>query len=961
MKIGGVRFASQKQFIHLIVEFRLKILWGNMQIPEATYRLQFNEKFTFGDAEKRVEYLRHLGISHIYASPIFKARHGSMHGYDIVDYDVISDEAGGRDGFNRLTDKVKNSGMGLILDIVPNHMAIDKDNKLLNELLENGPENSKNLHFDIDWNHHYDSLQGKLLLPILGNIYAACLEHQEIMLTYQKKGFALAYYDYLFPLKIESYVSILGHKLEELLDLTNRESAGIIKFLGVLYVIKNLPLDKDADGRSDEISFAKEMLWELYSQNTIIQSYIDNILIEFNGKKGDPGSFTLLDTIHDEQYYKLSYWKVANEELNYRRFFIINDLISVRIEDPAVFDTVHKLVIQLYNDGRISGLRIDHIDGLYNPAGYLQRLRCCVNDAYIVVEKILGTSESLPGDWLVDGTTGYDFCNIVNQLFCCSRNELKCTQLYQKFSGNYNSFEKTIKDAKRLILKKNMAGDIDNLASLIKTISTHDRWGSDITLYGLRSALVELMIRFPVYRSYINTNNFSEEDRSNLQNAINSARSDEPGLGREFDFIERFLFLRYDEGLSDDQKLKWTEVVMRFQQFTGPLSAKGVEDTVFYDYNRLISLNEVGGNPASFGIEIKQFHDFCKYRKKQFPFSMNTTSTHDSKRGEDARMRINYLSEIPEIWEEHVNRWREINKKYKSKKYGVEIPDGNDEYFFYQTLIGTYPLDTGCTDSYRKRLREYMLKAVREAKIHTAWIEYDKDYERGILSFVDIVTDRTISGEFFDTFTPFVQKAAKFGSYYSLSQCLLKMTTPGIPDFYQGAELWDLAMVDPDNRHLVDFDKRQAMINNDGFDTGNDYRSFQSMLEDCSSGIAKMLLINCVLGLRKRNRDIFQDGDYVDLNATGEYCNSIVPFMRIIQDRAVIVVAVRQLHSVNSFEQFPVSEQVWGDTCIEIPEIPSPNWREIITGKTMAIQKKIYMSDLLEMFPGAVLVSEGVN
>ncbi|HEX2956063.1 MAG TPA: malto-oligosyltrehalose synthase [Chitinispirillaceae bacterium] len=932
-----------------------------MQIPDATYRLQFNAEFTFEDAENRLEYLKHLGISHIYASPILKSRNGSMHGYDIVDYNVISERTGGMSGFERLTDKVKQLDMGWIQDIVPNHMAFDKENSLLNELLENGPENSITHHFDIDWNHQYDSLQGKLLIPILGNIYAACLEQGEIKLTYQNKGFALAYYDYLFPLKIESYVSILGHKMEQLLELTDRESAGIIKFLGVLYLIKNLPSERNTDGRSDEISFAKEMLWELYSNNMIIHSYIDNILIEFNGVYGDPGSFTLLDAIHDTQYFKLSYWKVANEELNYRRFFIINDLISVRVEDPAVFDTVHKLIFQLYKDGRINGLRIDHIDGLYDPYAYLQRLRCCVNDGYIVVEKILGTNELLPDDWLIEGTTGYDFCNIVNQLFCCSRNELKFTQLYQKFSGNYNSFEKTVKDAKRLILKKNMAGDIDNLASLIKTISTHDRWGSDITLYGLRSALVELMIRFPVYRSYINTGRFSEEDHTNLQKAINSARSDEPGLGREFDFIERFLMLRYDVGLSDDQKLKWTEVVMRFQQFTGPLSAKGVEDTAFYDYNRLVSLNEVGGNPASFGIGTDQFHNFCKYRNKKFPFSMNATSTHDSKRGEDARMRINYLSEIPEEWEKNINAWREINKKFKTKKYGVEIPDSNDEYFFYQTLTGTCPIDDVNSDSYRKRLREYMLKAVREAEIHTAWIEYDKDYERGILSFVDSVTDKTISREFFDTFTPFVRNAVKFGCYYSLSQCLLKMTAPGIPDFYQGSELWDLAMVDPDNRHSVDFEKRQAMINNVGFETGNDYRWFQSMLGDYSSGTAKMFLINRVLGLRKRNRDIFLDGAYIDLNSSGEFSNSIVPFMRIIENRAVIVIAVRQLKSVSSFDQFPLPEQVWGDTCIEIPEMPATNWREIITGKTIAVQKRVYMSDVLDMFPGAVLVSDGVN
>jgi (1->4)-alpha-D-glucan 1-alpha-D-glucosylmutase len=382
---------------------------------------------------------------------------------------------------------------------------------------------------------------------------------------------------------------------------------------------------------------------------------------------------------------------------------------------------------------------------------------------------------------------------------------------------------------------------------------------------------------------------------------------------------------------------------------------------VFYDFNRLISLNEVGGNPSSFGIEIKQFHDFCKSRQKRYPFSMNSTSTHDSKRGEDARMRINYLSEIPEIWEEHINRWREINKKYKSKKYGVEIPDGNDEYFFYQTLTGTYPFDTGCSVPYRKRLREYMLKAVREAEIHTAWIEYDKDYERGILSFVDSVTDETISREFFDTFIPFVRIAAKFGCYYSLSQCLLKMTAPGIPDFYQGSELWDLAMVDPDNRHLVDFAKRQKMINDAVFTNGNGYRSFQALLEDHASGAAKMALVKCVLGLRQRNQDIFQNGDFIDLNSSGEYGNSIVSFARTLADRMVIVIAVRHLQSVESFDRFPLPASVWKETYVEIPELPSTSWREVITGKTIAVDKRIYMNDVLEMFPGAVLVSDGIK
>jgi (1->4)-alpha-D-glucan 1-alpha-D-glucosylmutase len=932
-----------------------------MQIPDASYRLQFNKQFTFKDAEEIIDYLNTLGISHIYSSPVFKTRPGSTHGYDIVDYSEINDEIGGVGGFEHLIANAQKQGMGWIQDIVPNHMAFDKDNKPLNTLLENGPKNVMIQQFDIDWNHHYDYLQGKLLMPILGTIYASCLESGEIQLTYHKSGFALAYYNYRFPLKIESYVPVLGHRLETLLDLTNRESAGIIKFLGVLYVIKNLPADSNVDGRSDEISFAKEMLWELYSGNVIIHSYIDSILQEYNGVKGDSKSFGLLDSIHNEQYFKLSYWKVANEELNYRRFFIINDLISVRVEDSAVFGNVHELVFKLYNKGEITGLRVDHIDGLYDPFNYLQRLRQNASDAYIVVEKILGGNETIPHDWPVQGTTGYDFCNIVNQLFCCNENESQITQIYQKFSGNYHPFEKTVKDAKRLILKKNMAGDIDNLASLIKNISTHDRWGSDITLYGLRSALVELMIQFPVYRSYINYNNFSDEDRANLQKAIYKARTDEPGLGREFDFIERFLFLRYDTGLSEEQKIKWTEVVMRFQQFTGSLSAKGIEDTVFYDFNRMISLNEVGGDPLSFGTSMEKYHSFCKKRRDQFPYTMNTTSTHDSKRGEDVRMRINYLSEIPDLWEQSILKWREINKRFKKKKYGVEIPDSNDEYFFYQTLTGTYPLDCDDYTIYRKRVREYMLKAVREAKIHTAWIAYDKEYENGILCFVDSAIDEKISGEFLDSFLPFVEVVAAFGVFYSLSQCLLKMTSPGIPDFYQGSELWDLTMVDPDNRRTVDFKKRVSIIRDIEKESQvSNYSFFKYLLKDHSCGMSKLFLIRRVLEFRKTNRELFLDGEYVPLITSGTYHDSIVSFARVLENQIVIVVASRKLSTVKSFTEFPLTSDVWLDTCIEVPQFITDSWNDLITEKQIKNRNRIFIDEILDLFPCALLVSSKV-
>ena len=927
-----------------------------MVIPRSTYRLQFNPEFTFYDAQKIVPYLSRLGISHIYSSPIFKARKGSTHGYDIADPGQISDELGGRTEFEALSELVLQNKMGWIQDIVPNHMAFDSSNRLLMHLLENGPDFLKYQYFDIEWNHQYEAVRGKLLAPLLGDIYSECLERGEITLHYDRDGFSLQYYSNRFPLKIETYINVLSHGLEGLKTELGESHSGLIKLLGVLYAIKNIPASHEVDSRIAQVSFTKAILWELYNSDDVIRKFIDTNIKKFNGIPGKPDTFTLLDELHSEQLFKLSFWKVANEELNYRRFFTVNDLISVRVEDEQVFRNTHELIFELINQGRFDGVRVDHIDGLYDPQTYLERLRKEAPELYIVVEKILAHDETLAPVWPVQGTTGYDFLNYVNELFCDCKNKKEFDEIYSSFSGFKSRFEYLLYEKKKLIISKYMVGDIDNVALLIKKISGQDRRGSDITLYGLRRSLVGLLAFFPVYRSYITGTMFSSEDRGHLQKAILEAKRADPGFEREFAFIERFLLLQYEESSPDYKKQQWTEVVMRFQQFTGPLMAKGFEDTVLYVYNRLISLNEVGSWPNVFGIAPEIFHHFNLKRAKNWPNTMNSTSTHDTKRGEDTRARINVLSEIPQEWESNIKRWSKINKIHKFNS-GEEIPDSNDEYFFYQSLIGAYPFNDNEYDTFVKRMCEYMLKSVKEAEAHTAWIKADTEYEVNLMNFINKVLDRSISKDFHEEFSPFQKKVAKYGLYNSLSQCFLKMTSPGIPDFYQGTELWDLSLVDPDNRRPVDFKRRIEFLNQITDINPTKYGNFiNELFETWTDGRIKLFMIYRILQARNENFDIFQNGHYVPLHCTGIYHQNIITFIRKGSAGYVLAAVPRLLTSVVSENKLPLGEDVWKDTELRIPDDAPGKWTDAISGKTIKIGSSVSAGELFEQFPAALLV-----
>jgi (1->4)-alpha-D-glucan 1-alpha-D-glucosylmutase len=729
-----------------------------MQIPLATYRIQFTAAFDFKAAQAIVPYLAELGISDLYASPIFTARQGSMHGYDVVDPLQINPELGGQPGFDALRQDLRKSNLGWLQDIVPNHMAFDSQNHMLVDVLENGPDSRYRNFFDIDWNHPYGGIKGRVLAPFLGKFYGDCLESGELQVRYQQHGLSINYYAMSFPLRIESYSHVLMHDLGRLRDKLGRTHPDFVKFLGILYALKYIPSDEAGRERYDQITFIKSMLWELWSDSLEVKQYIEENIEVFNGESGKPESFNLLDNLLSEQFFRLSYWKVGNEELNYRRFFTVNDLISLCVENQTVFDTTHELILRLVQEEQFTGLRIDHIDGLYDPAEYLNRIREHAPELYVGVEKILEPHEETPLNWPIQGTTGYDFMSKVNCLFCQQSSEADFNSIYYQFIGKSTPCEALIDENKRLIIGKHLAGDIDNLAHLLKQISDLHRYASDFTMYGLKRALVEILALFPIYRTYISREGSRKADQECMKDVILRAKELIPNFNNELYFIEKFLLLDFDDHLSREDKELWLHFLMRMQQFTGPLMAKGVEDTVFYVYNRLISLNEVGSSACQFGISIEEFHNFNQSRSAQWPHALNATATHDTKRGEDVRARINVLSEIPQDWENQIKNWSAINAPLKDTVHGLPVPLPNDEYLLYQTLLGAFPFSKEEYAQFVDRIKEYLIKAIREAKVNSNWMRPETLYEESLSKFVDRILEDTEDNLFLQVFRPFQQR-----------------------------------------------------------------------------------------------------------------------------------------------------------------------------------------------------------
>ena len=923
-----------------------------MRVPEATYRLQFTAEFGFRPARETLDYLQALGISDLYASPIFAARPGSLHGYDVVDPNSINPELGSPHDFDRLTAAVRKRQMGWLQDIVPNHMAFDYRNRYLVNVLENGQSSRYYHFFDIFWEHFYDILRDRILAPFLGSFFGEALENGQLRLIYDQDGFAACYYNLRFPLKIESYLRLLTPCQEALRHHPGEEHPDYIQLLGVLYVLETLRTETGDPDRYRQITFIKNTLWNLYRKNPDIHQQIDGILHHTNGQVGDPDSFTPLEHLLNEQNFRLSFWKMAAEEINYRRFFSINDLISLQVERPEVFAETHRLLLQLTAEGIFTGLRIDHIDGLFYPTEYLQRLRQEVgDDCYIVVEKITDPGEPLP-PWPVQGTTGYEFMNLAGGLFCQKENARAFSRLYAAFTGLEIDYDDLVYEKKKLMVERHMMGDINNLAHLLKIIAGHHRYGSDITMYSLRRSLIEIMAAFPVYRSYFDPDGGRDSDRQFVTRAIAAALARNPGLANEFHYLQKILLLETDDFLPPEEKKLWLHFVMRFQQFTGPLMAKGFEDTLLYVYNRLLSLNDVGGAPERFGFSPEEMHVYFRQRQGEWPLALSATATHDHKRGEDVRARLNVLSEMPQEWARQLKNWSRLNRGKKGRVGRRKMPSANDEYFLYQTLLGTWPFGDFDRESYLERIQQYVVKAVREAKVYTAWIKPDNDYEQTYLDFVSRILTPAADNRFLAEFLPFQQRIAHFGILNSLGQTLLKLTAPGIPDIYQGTELWDLSLVDPDNRRPVDYRRRQQMLQS--LQAAPDRPALLAdLLARPEDGRLKLFLLWRALDLRHRQAALFHTGEYEPVGITGKYASHLFAFARRQGGTLAVTVIPRLLASLLPPGDYPLGEEFWQDTVLHLPA--DGNWQETFTG-TLHRGEHILAGEILRSFPVALLL-----
>jgi (1->4)-alpha-D-glucan 1-alpha-D-glucosylmutase len=941
-----------------------------MHIPTATYRLQLSPDFTFNDAAGIVQYLSDLGISHIYASPIFKARTGSRHGYDIVDPNQLNPELGTPEDFESLIDELRRHDMHWLQDIVPNHMAYDSNNLMLMDVLEKGPASQYFGFFDIAWTDPATGDTCQLLAPFLGRFYGEVLEAGEIRLVLDGNGFGITYGNLRLPLRLETYANVLERNLRALKERLGPDNPALATYADLIHKSRDstqssgsVPPPRgtnDMPGPSSAFEAAKKAFLDLVAGNQEVRSHLENTIAEFNGHAGDPASFDLLDDLLSHQLFRLAFWKVAAQEINYRRFANVNLLIGVRIEDGRVFDHSHNLIFDLIERGIISGLRIDHIDGLFDPAAYLERLHGKAPDTYMAVEKILASGEDLPPAWPVQGTTGYEFMNGVNGVFIDSRNAGNLTRLYRSFTGVASDYGELVRQKKKLVMERHMPETVDNLTHSAMHLAQLDRGSRDITVRGLRHALTEVMTGLSVYRTYVDERGIGESDRRYLSQSLDGALKKNPDHTYELNFLRKILLMEFTDDAGTGIRDQALDFIMRLQQFTGPLMAKGFEDTVFYVYNRLLSLNEVGGYPDRFGVSLGEFHDFNRRRLASHPDSMNATSTHDTKRGEDVRARLNVLSEMPEEWEKQVKTWRRLNYKKKLFIEGARVPDKNDEYFLYQTLVGAFPFEEGDLPAFTRRLRDYVIRAVREAKAHTAWIKPDSEYENAFILFVERILEPSESNDFLREFIPFRKKIAHYGILNSLSLTLLRLTAPGVPDTYQGCELWNLSLVDPDNRRPVDFAGRMSYLQDMADRARSDPRNLTSeILSTKEDGRMKLFLIYKGLGLRKQRKDLFARGDYMALETTGKHQHHVVASARKHESQYAVTVAPRFFTTLVNEVSLPLGRDVWEDTTILVPEGFPGRWRDAISDRLIEADHSLRLGDVLERLPVALLVNEG--
>lgn len=930
-----------------------------LSIPTATYRLQFHKGFNFRDALARVPYLHQLGISHIYASPIFRAAPGSTHGYDVCDHNELNPELGSREDFENFAHALKERGMGLIVDFVPNHMGIaESRNGWWQDVLENGPSSVYARFFDVDWHPRKLELENKVLLPILGDQYGRVLEAGELKVRFEDGIFFLEYYSTRLPLALGTIGSLL-ERAEKRLSQPSEELESIIT------AISHLPARTDnraekINERQRETRIIRERLSKLCHELNEVCSAI-HAEIDALQNPQPPENFDRLDALINDQSYRLSFWRVASEEINYRRFFDVNTLAAIRMELPEVFDATHKLLLELIGDGFVTGVRLDHIDGLALPAEYLSLLQSRAAAAlgregseegvYLIVEKILGPGERLREDWQIHGTTGYEFANEVTELLVDASAQPAITDSYNRFIEGNPSYRELVYDSKRLVMQVSMASEVNSLGQLLNRLSESNRWYRDFTVNALTTAVREVIACFPYYRSYLVPGQpVGEADSRIVTRAIASARRRNPAIERTvFEFLKNVLIPQENDPHPVDEHLRRT-FVLKFQQCTGPITAKGVEDTAFYIYNRFVALNEVGGEPGSFGTTIEAFHKKNGYRLSAFPHSLLATSTHDTKRSEDVRARLVSLSEAPREWAKAAKRWQTVNRRHKQKIDGEDAPDANEEYLLYQTLVGSWPLapmDNSARGEYVKRVQDYMLKALREAKVNSSWIEPNEAWENAVREFVAKILHPESGARFLKAFERYAETISHRGAFNSLSQTLLKLTLPGVPDFYQGMELWDFSLVDPDNRRPVDYEVRESALA--ALPVAD---STTEMLQHWKDSRIKLFLTHTLLQLRRERPHLFGKGDYIPAVATGTFAECCVAFERRWEGANLLVVAPR----LDSRLGFPAIGGLWKDTSLTLRST-SGTWRNLLTESAHPAAPSISVGDLLRDVPfGAFLL-----
>jgi (1->4)-alpha-D-glucan 1-alpha-D-glucosylmutase len=959
-------------------------------IPLATYRLQLNRDFTFAQATAIVPYLSAIGISHCYISPCLKARPGSLHGYDIVDHNSFNPEIGTAEDFDSFVATLHQHAMGLILDIVPNHMGVmGSDNAWWLDVLENGESSIYASFFDIDWLPLKEELHGKVLVPILSDHYGAVLESGALKLVFhpQRGEFDISYFENRFPVDPREYPRVLQRSADLVATTLGEQDPDLLEFQSLIAAFGHLPSRQETSSdriaeRNRDKEIHKRRLAQLCARSPEIVVCIERVVASINGNPADPSSFEELHELIKAQTFRLANWRVASDDVNYRRFFDTNDLAGLRMENETVFEATHRLVLSLMQNGKVDGVRIDHPDGLYDPAQYFDRLQSSIAIAtgnsehadsgddqkdphYVVIEKILTGSERLPAKWPVCGTTGYDFSGVVNGVFVDPSAAMRMERIYRNFLADEIDIDDLFYRSRKLIVRVALASELNVLANRLARIALAKRRTCDFTLNGLRDALTEVVASFEVYRTYVTSAGASETDARYIDRAIANSKRRSPAADTSiFDFIGDVLLTRIAEGQDPVYQNAVITFAMKFQQFTSPVMAKGLEDTAFYRYNRLVSLNDVGSDLHRFGTTTAEFHQANQERLRDWPHTMLATSTHDSKRSEDVRARINVLSEIMGFWRIRLRDWKNFNRRHKKTVNGSPAPSANDEYLLYQTLLGAWPVEPLRGDeawqTFSGRIEAYMLKAIREAKENTSWINRNTEYEAAVSSFVKALLAPGLKNRFLPDFVPFQRHVARIGIWNSLAQTLLKLTCPGVPDIYQGNDLWDFSLVDPDNRRPVDFTRRVEMLQSlRGRGDAFSVEDLRDLLRTPEDGRPKLYLIWKALGLRQQHAELFRQGEYIPLSAEGAKADHVVAFVRKSGTAMALVVVPRQMGGLlDDSDLPPLGSEFWGDTNVLLP-FRFENLQNTLGAGIMSPEKKegptkIAVSMLLEEFPVAL-------